>query len=352
MTLAECKAHTANDASMWLESRFAICESQWFSSEWFRNRTVVGFSQMTVTAIATVPDAKSRQIQFDYYYSDFFSSGVNGFDETLVGPVPNYETVPSGVTLSQGGSLPGPESIAQIRTRPHFMVTASVAPGHGLAPDDGVWGDWNMRFAPEWPTGWTDVVPGQKWSFASFGVRWDNSSYLPNYNPADPLHTGGAAFSYDITPLRYSTATTAAERAVTLHIQKAFTQPKNTMPANPSKKVAGQSASNPLHRLQPGLNVTNQNRYNKNRSEAVKVCKSVDPDYASKGLECDEYPFASTYEGAAQSIYDPTKPAKNFSALALNATQNGKAGSQLGAYYNNNRILDGANDEYYVVIIT
>nr|WP_272919194.1 NucA/NucB deoxyribonuclease domain-containing protein [Streptomyces sp. SID8352] len=103
--------------------------------------------------------------------------------------------------------------------------------------------------------------------------------------------------------------------------------------------------------MQKSISQTNLNRYNANRREAVKVCTAVDPNYASKGLECDEYPFASTYEGSAQSIYEPSKPEKNFSALAINGTENTAGGSQLATYYANNRIIDGPNDEFYVVII-
>ncbi|MFI8235584.1 NucA/NucB deoxyribonuclease domain-containing protein [Streptomyces sp. NPDC085900] len=68
-------------------------------------------------------------------------------------------------------------------------------------------------------------------------------------------------------------------------------------------------------------------------------------------MECDEYPFASTYEGSAQSIYDETKPKKNFSARAIDGTENGAGGSQLASYYSDNRIIDGPNDEFHVVII-
>ncbi|WP_435271897.1 NucA/NucB deoxyribonuclease domain-containing protein [Streptomyces parvulus] len=350
MTLAECKAHTASDASMWIASRFAMCESRWFAANWHQNGKVVGFSQMTVSAIATV-SANSRDIKFDYYFSDFYAAGINAIDATLVGTSVNHPTVPDGVTLGQGGLNPTPTTVAQLKANPHFMISTNAAPGQGLAPDDGIWAVWNMQFVPEWPPGWVETNPLAEWKFSSFGLRWDNSPYLPNYKPTDVLHTGGAALSYDVSPLRYSTASTAPERAVASHIKTAFTQPQNTLPANPSKHVAGQSASDPLHRLQKSINQTNLNRYNANRREAVKVCTAADPNYASKGLECDEYPFASTYEGSAQSIYEPSKPKKNFSALAINGTENTAGGTQLATYYANNRIIDGPNDEFYVVII-
>lgn len=305
---------------------------------------------MAVSAIATVP-ANSRDIKFDYYFSDFYAAGTNAIDETLLGTSVSHPTVPSGVQLGQGGLNPTPTTVAQLKANPHFMISTNAAPGQGLAPDDGIWAIWNMKFVPEWPPGWTNTNPLAEWKFSSFGLRWDNSSYLPNYKPTDVLHTGGAALSYNVSPLRYSTSATAPERAVASHIKKAFTQPQNTQPVNSSKHVAGQSANEPLHRLQSGINQTNKNRYEANRREAVKVCTAVDPAYASQGLQCDEYPFASTYEGSAQSIYEPTKPQSNFSALAINAAENGAGGNQLAFYYRNNRIIDGSNDEFYVTII-
>ncbi|MFF9569799.1 NucA/NucB deoxyribonuclease domain-containing protein [Streptomyces sp. NPDC014685] len=348
ITLEECKSHTATDASMWIPSRSAMCESRWFATEWLQNGKVVGFSQMTATAIATI---SAREVRFDYHFSDFYAAGVNEFDAVLIGPSEDYETVPNGLELNGGGLNPGPETVAQIKKNPHIMISVFAEPGKGMAPDDVVWAVWNMTFEREYPAPWKDLEPLNKWKFSSFGARWDNSAYLPNYKPADVLNTGGAIFSYDVSPLRYSTAAASEERGVALHVQKAFTAPATTLPQNPAKNVAGQSVSDPLHRLQKSLGQTNLNRYNANRREAVKICTSVDPKYASKGLECDEYPFASTYEGSAQSIYETSKPKNNFSALAIPAAENGKGGSQLATYYNDNRIIDGPNDEFYVVII-
>ncbi|MER7035335.1 hypothetical protein, partial [Streptomyces albidoflavus] len=264
MTLAECKQHTADDASMWIPSRFAMCESKWFTTEWKKNKQVVGFTQMTVTAIGTI-GASSRDVMFDYHYSDFYAYGTNAIDATFVGSDSHYVTVPDGIQLNGGGLDPGPQTIAQIKKDPHFMVSTRADVGQGMAPDDTVWAIWNMKFEPEYPAPWVEENPVAEWKFSSFGVRWDNSAYLPNYNPANILKTGGATFSYNVSPLRYSTAAAAEEHSVALHIQKAFTSPGSTQPANPAKRVAGQSASDPLHRLQKGLGQTNLNRYNANR---------------------------------------------------------------------------------------
>ncbi|WP_435861128.1 NucA/NucB deoxyribonuclease domain-containing protein [Streptomyces nigrescens] len=70
----------------------------------------------------------------------------------------------------------------------------------------------------------------------------------------------------------------------------------------------------PLHRL-----YHDKSRYRANRRTAVSICvKYWGKDYATSGpagpRECDEYPFASTYEGAAQSSKEPSAPKDNFSA--------------------------------------
>ncbi|WP_455711938.1 hypothetical protein [Streptomyces decoyicus] len=51
-------------------------------------------------------------------------------------------------------------------------------------------------------------------------------------------------------------------------------------------------------------------RRSDDRAEAFKACKAHWGTGYSRGgkLECDEYPFAATYQGAAQAKYDPAAP--------------------------------------------
>ncbi|WP_253209185.1 NucA/NucB deoxyribonuclease domain-containing protein [Streptomyces niphimycinicus] len=92
-------------------------------------------------------------------------------------------------------------------------------------------------------------------------------------------------------------------------------------------------------------------RRKKNRSTAVSTCKKVfGDDYARGGEECDEYPFATTYEGCAQTTYEPSAPKNNFSVLPLAKKDNGNAGNLLGQFMTLNRILDGDDDGFYVTI--
>ena len=77
-----------------------------------------------------------------------------------------------------------------------------------------------------------------------------------------------------------------------------------------------------------------------NHDASVRICKDVwGPDYATGGLDCDEYPFQSTYEGSYQSTGG--NPFRwNGSARPINSVQNQRGGNHLQLFYGQNRILD------------
>ncbi|REF00567.1 deoxyribonuclease NucA/NucB [Thermomonospora umbrina] len=119
------------------------------------------------------------------------------------------------------------------------------------------------------------------------------------------------------------------------HIWVACNQPWNTHPKiKQSKVIPGCSANFPLHRL------VNKTRQKSNRGKARRVCQNVWPNYSARGLDCDEFPFASTYEGAAQCLHEKTKPCNMFSAKAIDKNDNQEAGRRLGRWYDLDRILD------------
>jgi Deoxyribonuclease NucA/NucB len=80
--------------------------------------------------------------------------------------------------------------------------------------------------------------------------------------------------------------------------------------------------------------LTNASTISRNRRVA---CKSV-----RSGKSCDEYPFASTNQGAS------LVPPNDSDSTALNAAQNSKVGTYLGYFLLHERIASG--DSYYVDI--
>lgn len=88
------------------------------------------------------------------------------------------------------------------------------------------------------------------------------------------------------------------------------------------RKLKGKPGySKPLHRI------TSKSQMSKNRNKACP--KKL---HRPKGKSCDEYPMASTREGAATGIY---------SRKMINAKDNSRAGSRLGTFYSDNRIVNG-----------
>jgi hypothetical protein len=83
--------------------------------------------------------------------------------------------------------------------------------------------------------------------------------------------------------------------------------------------------------------LTNASQVRRNRRVA---CKGLT---VRNGQSCDEYPFASTYQGAA--LAGPG----NFRREAVNARQNSKVGTYLGIFFLRFRIAD--RDSFYVLIV-
>jgi hypothetical protein len=122
------------------------------------------------------------------------------------------------------------------------------------------------------------------------------------------------------------------------HILAAQTNPNNTIPpAFPTKFIPGAPGTSPLHRITDQAYPEAQWVAN-NRSQANATCNTYFPGYAAQGLQCDEYPFATTLEGAANM-------ANGYSVLPIAASDNQSAGGSLGNWYSARRIL-GVGDHH------
>lgn len=73
----------------------------------------------------------------------------------------------------------------------------------------------------------------------------------------------------------------------------------------------------------------------------MRTCRQVfGPGYAQGGKECDEYPFATTYEACAQTEYEPSAPKENLSVLSPPRKDDGNAGNLPGQSMTLNPIPD------------
>ncbi|MFK8909815.1 NucA/NucB deoxyribonuclease domain-containing protein [Streptomyces sp. YS-3] len=341
MTAAECVAGLGTTNKFFVKSRYAACSGATFNQTWLQNGKPVGESHFNVVVIATVPSI-SREIQLTYQFTDMLSTGQTGITTTgIQTSAAIAKSWPAGVQYSWGGTqLPVTKPWVALRSNGTFSQTVDASAGQGNGGSvDLISAIYQPSFKIKPPMAWKlgGATGGEPFWLA---LRWDKAPYLPN------SATGAASLAYQ-TPLVYSTADGAPERGVARHIEKAFTNPGSTVPPSATKKVPGQNPGDPLTRL-----YTDSKRREENRRRSVYNCtKYFGDDYAKNGDQCDEYPFASTYQGAVGADYDPHQLRDNFSVMPVPGDQNRDAGILLGQFYDKNRVLDGPDDGFWMEII-
>jgi len=200
-------------------------------------------------------------------------------------------------------------------------------------------------------------------------VRCDSATYFNRFGTPLPQ---ACVFDEVIPHLNYQLGST--HHSVAFHIFTAQFHPNDTyptlvppgVPPPRDKRIPGRYiADNPdapgLHRI---TDVLHPGQVLANRQHVEGACFKTGPnrdEYLDTGLpvrpntpaeQCDEYPFASTLEGAAHPFWD-------FSVKAVPQTDNSVAGGLLITYYVNDRVLawdadlddpDEVNDRFYVNI--
>ncbi|MBW0933728.1 NucA/NucB deoxyribonuclease domain-containing protein [Priestia megaterium] len=163
-------------------------------------------------------------------------------------------------------------------------------------------------------------------------VRYDSAKYMfafPNqyfwqgavFSKATPI------FNVPVTKPEFSMLAEAGQ-----HWKFAMDHPDQTKPQMDGKKIPGAVGDSTLTRMYPKRH---QDEYNRNRNKTRRTCDREFRDEDRTGKQCDEYPFASTWEGSA------TNGSDNFSVRMISSESNGAAGTWLGAWYAYDRILDG-----------
>ncbi|WSQ06360.1 hypothetical protein OG604_50615 [Streptomyces sp. NBC_01231] len=342
MTAAECEKGLGTDKKFFIKSRFAVCSGAEFRQTWIRNGTPSGESRFVLLAIGTVAK-NSRTMHVQYRYTHLDQTGITGASGLMITPsVTVPQKWPASAQSHQGGLIPGAQSWAALKaeSQPGFIHDLTFDKGQGSNPDDTVFAVYEPSVKLQ-PTGGWRMTGALSGSLFFLAPRWDTATYISR--------SGGAVFSY-VVSMPFSTKAGAKERLAAQHIKDAYTKPATTKPTNSSKNLPGQTAARSLTRL-----YHDKQRRTDNRNEAIKTCKkNWGNDYASGGRECDEFPFSSTYEGAAQALrkYDPQQkaPKNNFSARPIPKADNGAGGRLIADFYRLNRIIDGSNDGFTIKV--
>ncbi len=201
------------------------------------------------------------------------------------------------------------------------------------AQDKTLFHQWHLTAAVRTP------IPAEywDWNLPDNTIRCDSATYFPN----DPL----ACINADVVAwLPYFIGLPAPVGGideVALHIRQALNEPSTTFPPSPfGKKIPGKYIQgNPDA---PGLHRIPGSEEGPNRDVVRQTCALLQKP--SPSHQCDEYPFASTQQGAASPDWD-------YSVKYVDGTQNQRAGGQLVAFYNRDRILHKKLDQFFVNII-
>ncbi|HLL66912.1 MAG TPA: hypothetical protein VK453_14420 [Micromonosporaceae bacterium] len=173
-----------------------------------------------------------------------------------------------------------------------------------------------------------NVLPWQESAMASSRARFDSAR--------EALGSGkyhGTVFTDFVPTVEFDLRQGSPHRSEARHIDDALHAPQRTFPSFPGKSVPGEAAR-PLHRLM------DQRLADRNHDAAVAVCRDVwGLTYPDGNLECDEYPFRSTHEGAYVSTGGGSGR-WNGSARPIDGDENRRGGTHLGNFYGMNRVLD------------
>jgi hypothetical protein len=175
---------------------------------------------------------------------------------------------------------------------------------------------------------------------SEIGFRCDSATYIPNKPKA-------CVFSDTIPVLQYARFDAAGnptnQKEVAEHIRQAQDNPDSTWPPEDHPKdIPGKWLGSENQRYLTRIDTSGQ-YYKDNVAEKNRACRPLQPPDGTVDPQCDEYPFASTEQGASHPRYD-------YSVKYVTGSQNGSAGTLLRQFYENNRLLYDI-EQFYVDIV-
>ncbi|TDC85533.1 hypothetical protein E1193_02550 [Micromonospora sp. KC606] len=292
-----CRSEHAEAAATqegWLADRFSRCH--------IGHRKVELRCAGCTTVVASV--------EFDYTLIGVAQNGTRRVDFTLT--FDNWtalggqerETTPMRVDLSGCSSglvtcSPGSGAREQLlsawRLDPRFDITMTSVDNTGIGAEYLVNSlvELNMAITPVDPK----TVPWVESDMTRAHVRFDSAGQVAGKH-------NGTVFSdfiptFDLLALARADGNEQGVRESIQHIDDALHRVERTFPSFPLKTPPGEfkpslgANQRPLHRL------VDSTLLDRNRAYAGKVCEDVwGPGAATPNLNCDEFPFASTREGA------------------------------------------------------
>ncbi|GGU99077.1 NucA/NucB deoxyribonuclease domain-containing protein [Kitasatospora aureofaciens] len=332
----ECAKHPEADSPTgWIKNRFEMCVHRHYD-------LVLATPDRSVTLGRLRFDAWVLGFAYDGQRKvDYVVSVKDIIDEPVPGEDSSKWSISQDVNFSgQGsGSVTKPDKQSRVeligswKQQPLWTLTYT-APDKGPLYDQGdqqiVKADLTLSMRVTSPN--TRTSPWSEFGAAKSNVRFDYAGPVAGKYKGTVFTDGRAELVMKLSD--------PAVRESALHIKDAQNNPERTFPSFNGKSIPG--AKQPLHRL------IDRAKQDENRRVAIATCNEVWGDYSGSGLQCDEYPFSSTYEGANQKD-SAGNLVNRYSARLIDGKDNGDGGNMIKDVFTINRILD--NDPFYVTIV-
>ncbi|GAA2627065.1 hypothetical protein GCM10010411_75150 [Actinomadura fulvescens] len=313
VTYDQCSANkAANKPNGWYPNRLVYCKWSYAGARRYnRFGLLLDAISFRVTRVAYLYQGKR---DFDYYLRiDKITTKGKYYNGRRIDTPAGGTLVNAKVTTIQEGARSS--TIAGWRANPYTKWITRVGGGVGLEKKA------DYFYAAD------IILSGVNKELGHYviNVRCDSAPYITWYRSGCVLPRVTPSLRYDLADrTRIQTAT---------HIKNAL---ENTPPILPAyagvKSILGGGYGKEITRH------VGQLKIDANRNKARGVCGSYD----GSEYNCDEFPFASTREGAAH--WPDNYP--NWSARVIDAEDNQKAGRLLGRFYQRDRVL--ASDRFFV----
>lgn len=279
----------------------------------------------------------SRTMTFQWFTDQgrTFGDAPPEYDYIYNGLICNtYTNVECGFDRSYGMA-----TVAELRNGWTSPVLTLTERNTSTSPDNKIY--YDLRFTIKGGM-------GEIWSPKVQILRSDTATYA---------NKGGFVFMDVESWFQYDFVADRVMYHQVKHVWDAQNRIESTKPGDKFTKVAGSRASgSKLTRLAPNVSPQNDNeflkRYNRNNYIAVLTCKQYfHEDYATRhgARECDEYPYRSTFEGAAYTENDGGAGIWSYSARPIPQQDNSIGGGTLSAFYIRDHIVHG--DTFWVDIV-
>ncbi|WIV52929.1 NucA/NucB deoxyribonuclease domain-containing protein [Amycolatopsis nalaikhensis] len=347
VTWEECAGHTYDNEenSYWYRDKFNFCRFEAFKVTYreLQNGTLVevGHTNFVLGLKATAVD-RQNAVSFDMRMGNFADDGKT------------YKEWPLSIQLSCDNADPSRTSTCTEPNGP-TVYRNSVAFWQAAAGTDFSFTKTMTTTATSDTTYKAEMrgflaaglfivlespIEGpETTSSPSVLMRCDSAAYV----------TGSKCVAPDATSvLRFSASDPTLSESAQL-IRDAQTDITLTKPGIAGKRVPGVLNGAPLHRLYSAYDFNNDIKASRRR--VPKTCRLYwGPKYTvdsnGNARQCDEYPFATTYENAARV---KTSTVFDYAVRAIKKEHNETAGRIYGTWLGYDHILDG--DPFYVEIV-